>query len=159
MNLKGWQELTWKIETASKSNGLVSGEAFFPLRSLQLTLISLMGSNPFSPCFFFIRAKRDWGSLSAPLTKTFLKVECILLQSLQQSQLPFGNSCHLLQTYVQKTKGKLVPILIYPYINNCTPLEMPSCDPSNSQHDTPFHTTQTVGATTSWLNKTIQIPK
>jgi len=94
MNWEGWEELTWKIETASKSNGLVSGDAFFPLRSLHLTLISLMGSNPFSSCFFFITAKRDLGSLSAPLTKTFSKVECILVQSLQQSQLPFGNSCN-----------------------------------------------------------------
>lgn len=37
---------------------------------------------------------------------------------------------------------------------------MPSCDLSNSQHDTPFHTAAKVGGTTSsWASKTKVIPK
>lgn len=96
-------ELTLNMATASKSNGLVSGDATFPLRSFHLTSISLRGSKHLSTCFFFITSKRDSGSLSAPVTRRFSKVVCILVQSLQQSQSPSGNSCDLL--HVLSPKG------------------------------------------------------
>ena len=102
---EGQAELTWNIDTACKSNGLVSGEAILPLRSLHLTSISLNGSKHISSSFIFITSKRDSGSLSAPLTRMFSKIECILVQSLQQSQFPSGNSCCWLHKYYfQRTK-------------------------------------------------------
>lgn len=93
-------ELTLNMATASKSNGLVSGDAIFPLRSFHLTSISLRGSKHLSTCFFFITSKRDSGSLSATVTRRFSKVVCILVQSLQQSQSPSGNSCNWLVTHI-----------------------------------------------------------
>lgn len=106
-NSYGQTELTWNMDTASKSNGLVSGDAIFPLRSFHLTSISLTGSKHLSICFVFTTSKRDSGSLSATLTRRLSNVECILVQSLQQSQSPSGNSCHWFHTYyVQWAKSE-----------------------------------------------------